>query len=1218
MRGRDACCYYPGICMSVFAGLRMCVAVCGLLAMASGCLALPRPESFASSPMLFVPNRGQAPDEVLFTARARDVQALFGNTRVWLGTGEGWFLRKFSGATKRAHVVPLGPLPGRVTWLRSTSTVPDVTPYSGLCYRGIYAGVDMTYRAAGGRLKSEFVVAPHADPGAIMQRYPGSELSVSNDGALIVRRGGMMLREEAPEAWQQHGAARIPVTASYRLIAKDTVAFRIGRYDHGHALVIDPILSYSTYYGGSEMDAATAVATDSNGNTYVAGWTESMDFPASAAPGIRGFGADAFVLKLDAGGKLVFLTIFGGSGQDKALGIAVDAAGNVYTAGSTASADFPTTAGAASPRGNTDAFVARLTSDGTQLTYSVILGGSGSDTAFGIAVDASGNAYVAGESASADFPVVPGSSSRFAGQVDAFAAKVTPAGSIVYSRFLGGSLVDRAKAIAVDAAGRVYITGTTNSADFPVAAAFQATLGGGYDAFVTKLDATGSLVLYSTYLGGAYGSVTLPEEGAGIAVDVSGRAFVCGTTASVNFPVINAAYPAFAGGSTDAFVSALAPSGQALIFGTFFGGTALDYGTSVSLDSAGNVYFAGYTASPDFPVTTSSFGPAGGHWDTFAGSLKSDGTANFSVRIGGTGDDSAMGIAAGGPGAAVLAGITSSPDFLLRNAVQTANSGGSGAFITSLAEPNPPRIDSFAPASGSGSVQTFSAQLTDPLGWQDIQTVEWLAKNASSAVCQIVYRRAVNAFQVLNDAGTAWSASLAPGSGTTIGNSQCLLSGSGTAASASGTTLMLQLRLSFLPAFAGQKTLTMRSSSAATTTAWQEVATWDAAGVTGLGFYPVTPCRLADTRNSQNKTGVFGPPSLAGYSQRDFPVIAAGCGIPASAQAFSLNMTVVPKGPLDFLSTWPAGQPYPRVSTLNSPGGTVLANAAVVPAGANGSISVVAGNPTDLIIDTNGYFAPSGPGELLFYPVTPCRIVDTRPDQNKTGAFGPPSFNPYTARDIPVRASACAIPPTAQAYALNLTAIPAGPLDFLSIWPAGQPFPGVSTLNSPDGSVIANAAIVPAGTNGAVTIVTGKPTHVAMDITGYFAPPGAAGGLRFYALTPCRVADTRPDQGKTGAFGPPALNAYAGRDIPVRSACGVPVGVQAFSLNVTASPSGALDFLSAWPAGQPYPGVSTLNSPSGKVIANAAIIPAGSNGGVTVVTGNATHVIMDINGYFAP
>jgi sugar lactone lactonase YvrE len=386
-----------------------------------------------------------------------------------------------------------------------------------------------------------------------------------------------------------------------------------------------------------------------------------------------------------------------------------------------------------------------------------------------------------------------------------------------------------------------------------------------------------------------------------------------------------------------------------------------------------------------------------------------------------------------------------------------------------------------------------------------------------------------------------------------------------------------------------------------------------------LGFFPITPCRAVDTRASQGKTGAFGPPNLGAYSGRDFPLLSSACAIPSSAQAYSLNFTVVPPGPLDFLSAWPTNQPFPGVSTLNTPDGSTIANAAIVPAGLNGAITATAGEATDLIIDVNGYFAAPNGQELAFYAVTPCRVADTRASQGKTGAYGPPSLSPYTGRDFPIVASGCGVPASAQAYALNITAVPSGPLDFLSAWPAGHVFPGVSTLNSTHGNTIANAAIVPAGNNGAITVSAGNPTDVVVDVNGYFAPPGMPGALNFYPITPCRAADTRASQGKTGAFGPPGLTGYNGRDFPLPSSgCNIPTTAKAYALNITVVPQGPLDFLSIWPAGQTYPGVSTLNSPKGNVIANMAIVPAGNNGAVTIVVGNPADVIIDVNGYFAP
>ena len=254
--------------------------------------------------------------------------------------------------------------------------------------------------------------------------------------------------------------------------------------------------------------------------------------------------------------------------------------------------------------------------------------------------------------------------------------------------------------------------------------------------------------------------------------------------------------------------------------------------------------------------------------------------------------------------------------------------------------------------------------------------------------------------------------------------------------------------------------------------------------VTALRFIPITPCRVADTRNA---TGPFGGPALGAGSSRDFVVPSSSCGIPASAVAYSLNITVVPLGPLQYISVWSAGQPQPVVSTLNSFDGRIKANAAIVPAGLNGAFSVFATNPTHLVVDIDGYFVPaSGSQNLAFYPVTPCRIADTR---NPTGTFGAPSLAGGVPRTFPVPSSTCGIPASAQAYAVNMTVVPTAPVGYLTTWPAGSPQPVVSTLNDPTGTVTSNAAIVPAGVNGAIAVFVTNPTDLIIDINGYFAPP---------------------------------------------------------------------------------------------------------------------------------
>ncbi len=371
----------------------------------------------------------------------------------------------------------------------------------------------------------------------------------------------------------------------------------------------------------------------------------------------------------------------------------------------------------------------------------------------------------------------------------------------------------------------------------------------------------------------------------------------------------------------------------------------------------------------------------------------------------------------------------------------------------------------------------------------------------------------------------------------------------------------------------------------------------------GLRFVPVTPCRVADTRGGAGAMGTA--------ETRSFAIPQSGCGIPSTAQAYSLNVTVVPQGPLSFLTLWPTGQNKPLVSTLNSFGGIVVANAAIVPAGFNGAVSVYVTNPTDVILDINGYF--DSPGTYAFYPVSPCRVADTR---GAAGPFGAPSLTGARSRDFPVPSSSCGLPATASAYSMNVTVVPAGYLGYLKTWPTGQTQPNVSTLNSWTGKVVANAALVPAGSAGSISVYAQDPTQVVLDTNGYFGAPGGTGGLSFHPVAPCRVADTR---GGAGPLGGPKMGDGESRSFPIPSSgCGIPATASAYSLNVTVVPDGMLQYLTAWPTGSARPLVSTLNSWDGTVVANAAIVPAGQDGAISVFVTNHTHVILDINGYFAP
>jgi hypothetical protein len=388
-------------------------------------------------------------------------------------------------------------------------------------------------------------------------------------------------------------------------------------------------------------------------------------------------------------------------------------------------------------------------------------------------------------------------------------------------------------------------------------------------------------------------------------------------------------------------------------------------------------------------------------------------------------------------------------------------------------------------------------------------------------------------------------------------------------------------------------------------TTWLTVTAVQSQPAGALRFVPVTPCRVADTRNP---TGPFGAPALAANASRSFVVPSSTCGIPATARAYSLNVTVVPHGILGYLTIWPTGQARPVVSTLNSFDGRTRADAAIVPAGTGGAVSVFVTHASDVILDINGYFVPAtDPAALAFYPVTPCRITDTR--EAIRGLLGSPSLAAGIKRTLPVLSSGCNVPTAARAYSLNFTVVPKGTLGYVSTWPTGSPQPLVSTLNATTGTTVANAALVPAGNGGAIDVFASHETDLIVDINGYFAPAGP-GGLSLYNLTPCRVYDTRTPTGAPTLNGSRSMNLAGG-------ACGVPAGARAYAINVTVVPLTSVPYLSFWPQGTQQPWVSTLNPVDATTTSNMAIIPT-NNGSISVYSPQPAELILDISGYFAP
>ncbi len=481
----------------------------------------------------------------------------------------------------------------------------DIAAYNLISLGEVYPGVELQLKAYGKRVEKIFRVKPGVDPKAINIKIEGVKaLKVNQEGELEVKTGRGEARYSKPLAYQEKDGKRESVQVAYYL-DKKTYGFMVGEYDTSLPLVIDPELVYSTFIGGSGVDAGFDIAVDTQKNAYVAGQTYSSPstFPETSGAysrTLKGL-SDAFVAKLNSDGSaLVYATYLGGTGDDAAYGIAVDAGGCAYVTGETYSKDFPTTFNAFSTKigGKADAFVVKLKDDGSDLLYSTFFGGGSVDRGNAIAVNGAGNAYITGETLPSNFPITPYAafaSSR--GKVEAFLARIDPAkngpASLVYSTFLGGTGVDTGYAIAVDNNGFAYVTGQTSSVNFPCTqTAYDKVLNGPTDAFVTKLypvqSMEGSVLIYSTYLGGPG-----DDGGYGITLDATGNAYIVGET-SLNFPKPDETQFTV-NGLTDAFVAQLNPDGSALQHSALLGGPGSDSGQDIGLDSLGNIYILGHT-----------------------------------------------------------------------------------------------------------------------------------------------------------------------------------------------------------------------------------------------------------------------------------------------------------------------------------------------------------------------------------------------------------------------------------------------------------------------------------------------------------------------------------------------------------------------------------------------------------------------------------------------
>ncbi|HLI30507.1 MAG TPA: SBBP repeat-containing protein, partial [Terriglobia bacterium] len=677
---------------------------------------------YAQLPLRFEPNQGQADPMVRFMARAPGYGLFLtddGAVLTFRGASPKciapWVRMKWLGSAGAPRVAGVDKLASRSNYFIGDNPNlwrTGIPNYGRVAFSGIYPRIDLAYYGNPRQLEYALRVAPGGNPNRLRFSLIGPSgslpLRLNARGSLIVEIPGG-LRFLRPVAYQevvrQGRLIRRTVSSHYVLKGKGRVGILVGPYDRSRVLVIDPVLSYSTYLGGSGADGATSVAVDGSGDAFVTGGATSVNFPtANPLQKSSAGSSDVFVAELNpAGTSLVYSTYVGGSGFDKGTGIAIDSSGNAYVTGYTSSPNFPTTSKAfqTSYQGNgkSEAFVMKLSASGASMIYATYLGGTGGDFGQGIAVDSAGDAYVTGSTQSADFPVAKPLQAAIGGGSDAFVTELSPDGSsLLYSTFLGGSGSDSGQAIAVDSAGEAYVAGFTFSTDFPVQSPLQSSSGGSSDAFIAKLNASGSALVYSTYLGG-----NGEDKGLGIAVDASGEAYVTGSTQSINFPVSSGAYQTTLGGSTNAFVAKLSANGAQLSYATFLGGAQNDQGNGIALDTSGNAYVIGSTTSANFPMLNPSQSTLGGGAcsstcsNAFVSVLNPQGNGLvYSTYLGGSGPDYGQGIAVDAAGNAYVTGVAGSSNFpVVSGAFQGVygSIGTSGnAFLAKISPNNAPSV----------------------------------------------------------------------------------------------------------------------------------------------------------------------------------------------------------------------------------------------------------------------------------------------------------------------------------------------------------------------------------------------------------------------------------------------------------------------------------------------------------------------------------------------
>ena len=647
--------------------------------------------------------------------RSREVRIAFAADEAQGRAGVALRL-SFPGARALPRMEPFGRLATKLSYLQGKDPAqwhPDVPVWSGVRYVDLFPGVDLEISGAGGALAPRFVVknAPAAGVLATLRlRVEGATgLEVVSGHLRCATAAGSVDFPLFEVAFSAGAVAEGPGEESHGALAPRVEGHEVRcpfgspKAENAGSPTAAEDLLYGTYLGGPDDDYDNAIAVDGSGNAFVTGCTYSAPFPTTPgafSTSLNGF-SDAFVAKINAtGSALIYGTYLGGESDEYGNAIAVNASGEAYVTGETDSSEFPVTDGVFQPNPGGggafggDVFVAKLNSTGTALIYGTYLGGEDNDYGYAIAVDGTGNAFVAGYTESENFPVVGGVAPHaLQGAVDGFVAKLNPSAStLLYSTYLGGAGSDFCNAIALDGSGNAFVTGRTDSENFPVTPeALQSHLGGYDDAFVAKLNAAGSALEYGTYLGGGN-----TDEGYAVAVNGSGHAFVTGLTGGEGFPVTLGAFQTAFRGDRDAFVVALNAQGKALLYGTFLGGTLFDRGTSIVLDTEGRALVTGMTRSTNFPTSAGGYQlVSGGNDDAFVARFNAGGTAlDYGSYLGGTQDDYGNALTRDGAGNVLVTGQTESANFpVTEGAFQKNFAGAFGkwdAFVVKLRSGTPP------------------------------------------------------------------------------------------------------------------------------------------------------------------------------------------------------------------------------------------------------------------------------------------------------------------------------------------------------------------------------------------------------------------------------------------------------------------------------------------------------------------------------------------------